>query len=360
MTAGTVHARSREAQGELIRRVLSCPDCSVELNADLSCGKCGRSFVAQSDGVISALPKGLEELRQSKEEIQDSIDSGRSGTDSVAMYERAFHDEQAAYYDRLFADPQPVRSYYKWLVRNAISAQVRNCEFIVDLCCGTGKSSIPLAEAGLPVVAVDVSREMLRAYKRKCAQRGLSNVVFIHADASLPPLRPNSCPAITMIGGLHHIHEQAACVNVCGSALQPGGVLVLHEPLKSGCTSSLARMLSTVYTYMDLPRVWRAVRRRLGANPAPAPAANETLCDFTPYEKPFSSARELNALMPDYLSVVVLRSQGSLSFRELPPMLQNSAGSLIAAVIVRIDAWLSSREQNNWSGDAIFGAWKKK
>jgi ubiquinone/menaquinone biosynthesis C-methylase UbiE len=359
MTAGTVHAKNRQAEQELIRRVLSCPDCSLELRADLSCGSCRRSFVPQADGVISALPRGMEQLQQSKEDIQHSIDSGDAGTGSVAMYERAFHDEQASYYDKLFADPQPVRSYYKWLVRDAIQSHVRSSSFIVDLCCGTGKSSMPLAEAGVPVVAVDVSREMLRVYKRKCDEHGVSNVVFVHADASFPPLRGNSCAAITMIGGLHHIHEQAACVNVCCNALQSGGVLVFHEPLKSGRTSSLARMLSSLYICMDLPRMARALRRRLGASVSPAQPTDPGLCDFTPYEKPFSSAAELNALMPPTMRVAVLRSQGSLSFRELPPMLQNAAGSAVAAIIVRVDAWLSTRGQNNWAGDAIFGVWKK-
>ena len=236
-----------------------------------------------------------------KEQLQTVIDAAGPGEhgQSVVLYEQAFHDEQAPHYDSLFADPLPLTTYYRHLVRVQMYGYLMEGPFIVDLCCGTGKSSAPLIERGLTVIGMDVSREMLRIYRKK--SRGKLNPILIHADASRPPLRTGSCAALSMIGGLHHIPDRAGSLRSCCDALSSGGLLILHEPLKTGRTSSLARLLQNVYAVTDPVRVYSAIRRRLGlkerkragGTTAPAP-----LLDFTPYERPFTSPDELLAAMP--------------------------------------------------------------
>ena len=127
---------------------------------------------------------------------------------------------------------------------------------MVDLCCGTGKGPPPLVERGLTVVGIDVSREMLRVYRRKCRDSG--NPILIHADASRPPLRQDSCLALSMIGGLHHIPDRIGSLEFCCAALSQGGLLILHEPLKTGRHSRLARLLEKRVRATDPARVWAA------------------------------------------------------------------------------------------------------
>src|ERR1035437_3725885 len=245
----------------VVARILCCPDCESELSSTLKCPSCSRSFMPQEDGIISALPARMEAVSQNKDSIKKVIDTSGPGQhgETIVLYEKAFHDEQAAYYDKLFANPLPLSEYYKRLVRHQIYSYIRRQQqrCVVDLCCGTGKSSMALVERGLLVVGLDVSREMLRVYRQKCKEN--ANLILIHADASHPPLRKGSCDAITMIGGLHHIQERAECVASCCDALAANGLFILHEPLQTGKTSKIAVLLENFYALTDPGRVWAAV-----------------------------------------------------------------------------------------------------
>jgi SAM-dependent methyltransferase len=351
---------STAAASELIARILRCPDCGGSLAIDLHCGGCGRSFRPAEDGIISALPTVMQRGAANKEALQSAIDAGAPAHDeTVVLYEQAFHDEQAPHYDSLFGDPLPLRSYYHYLVGVQIFDHLRDVPFVVDLCCGTGKSSAPLIEQGLTVVGMDVSREMLRVYRDKCA--GGAGPILIHADASRPPLHRDSCPALSMIGGLHHIPDRAGSLQSCCDALRGGGLLILHEPLKTGRRSTLARVLENVYAVTDPARVWSAIRRRVGLPVDRKPAtADVSVPDFTPYERPFTSTDELTAAMPQQMRAIVLRGQGVLSFREFAPPLQRSLGRPLAALIVRADDWLSRKSSLQCSGDALFGVFQKQ
>jgi SAM-dependent methyltransferase len=307
----------------------------------------------------------MEHSLQDKNQIQSAIGATGPGEhgERVVLYEQAFHDEQASYYDKLFADPLPLLVYYQRLISRQIYSYVRQQPFVVDLCCGTGKSSLPLVERGIFVVAVDVSREMLRIYKRKCDEKGYRNVLFIHADASRPPLQPDSCGAITMIGGLHHIQDREGSIHHCHRALAKNGLLILHEPVQTGHTSPVARFLENLYAATDPGRAWRAVKRRLGsgaARPGAVPA-EPALADFTPYERPFHSSEELLALMPPQTEVAAIRSQGVLSFHEFAPPLQKirALALPLAAAVVQLDDWLSGDARKQQSGDALFAVCRK-
>jgi ubiquinone/menaquinone biosynthesis C-methylase UbiE len=358
---GRTTPRLTAGQIELVRRILSCPDCRSAIDQELVCPSCRRSFYPEEDGIISALPANMDGLNRGKEQLESLIESGGEGQDgrNVVLYERAFHDEQAQYYDHLFADPLPLRKYYEYLVGSIIAPLIRDKAFEVDLCCGTGKSSLPLAKRGIDVVGIDISREMLRIYARKAAQLP-GKIVLIHADASRPPLRVNSCSAITMIGGLHHIPDREGCVEICCRALTDGGRLILHEPLKSGDTSGLSRFADNAYAICDLGRVWAAMGRRLGMpSRGGSTAVMEEPADFTPYERPFLSAGELSAMIPGAMKTETLRSQGNLSFRGFPPIFQGRVGLAPAWFVVRVDAWLSRTGRAGWSGDALFGVFRK-
>jgi ubiquinone/menaquinone biosynthesis C-methylase UbiE len=363
MTMLGEHSANRAAQleshvRELIARILQCPDCQITIDAQLTCPTCRRSFVPAHDGIINAMPTSMGAAGESKESLQHSIEGGACDAQTrVVLYEQAFHDEQAPHYDRLFADPLPLRSYYHHLVHSQIYGFVRRAPFVIDLCCGTGKSSAPLLDRGLTVVGIDVSREMLRIYRAKWPD--VRNPVLIHADASRPPLRPGSCPAVSMVGGLHHIPDRAGALDACCAALQPGGVLLLHEPLKTGRRSKIARLLENVYAITDPHRVRSAIRRRLGL-PVASTSQPAEVEDFTPYERPFTSSQELQDVVPSQLRTLSLRGQGLLSFREFSPPLQRWAGRPLAALVVRADDWLSRTSALKWSGDALFGAFQKE
>ena len=340
----------------LAARILCCPDCQSQLTAELVCTSCRRSLYPGPEGIIPAMPTGMQTELHDTEQIRNVIDTSGPGSygENIVLYEQAFHDHQADYYDRLFADPLPLSAYYKHLVREQIYSCVQNREFVVDLCCGTGKSSLPLIERGLHVVGVDVSRKMLELYRRKCPS---DKLLLVHADASRPPLRRASCQALIMIGGLHHIQDREGFVQSCCNALGPDGLLIYHEPLKTGSSTPASRFVENLYALLDPERVSRAIRRRLGLA-VRVPIAAEELADFTPYERPFSSIEELGELMPATMRTETLRSQGVLSFRTFPPNLQGTVGRSLASAVIWLDQFLGKRHPD-WSGDALFAAFRK-
>lgn len=345
------------------RLILSCPDCHTATTEELRCNSCGRCFQPAEDGIISALRTDLEARPTSQNEVEQLIrqtGEGEQGA-NVVRYEQLFHDEQATYYDTLFADPLPLREYYKRMVLTQIYPMVRNQPFVVDLCCGTGKSSLPLLERGILVVGIDVSRQMLRIYQNKCRAAGFNHVLLIHADASRPPLRPASCHAITMIGGLHHIRDQAGCVTACCQALAVSGRLVFHEPLHTGKRSRVSRVLENLYALLEPKRLKAAIGRRIGfpVQALPSDHTQGTALSFSPYEKPFTSAAELQALIPAEMTAILVRSQGIVSLREFPSLLQGPLGIPLAHLVTLFDEYLAKRS-NAWDGDAIFAVFEKK
>src|SRR5712692_6876785 len=120
----------------LAARILCCPDCEADLGGNMVCPVCSRSLTPGGDGIISALPASMEADEQSKDQLRMAIDAaGREEhAGKIVLYERAFHDEQAPYYDTLFADPLPLGKYYEWLVRRQIYSYVPHQPFVVDLC----------------------------------------------------------------------------------------------------------------------------------------------------------------------------------------------------------------------------------
>lgn len=261
----------------------------------------------------------------------------------IVRFEEAFHDTQAAYYDEILTSPEPIRTYYGGLATD-ICRLVQGSSFVVDLCAGTGKGSLPLLKRGIPVTAIDVSAKMLDAYARKATGLPLTT---IHADCTNPPLAPDSCPAILMIGGLHHIPDRATAVANACRALTPGGLLIVHEPLISGQSHWLSRVLTNVDALLDVPRVLRALRRRLGLH-VPTTVTDDRP-HFTPFEQPFRSAYELTALLPPTMQLIDLRSRIVLSDHAVCPALRPFSRAIVA-----IDNWLSRTGRAGWTGNAIW------
>jgi ubiquinone/menaquinone biosynthesis C-methylase UbiE len=269
---------------------------------------------------------------------------------TVVAFEQAFHDEQAPYYDALHTDREPLRTYCRVLIDD-IHRLTHGAEYVVDLCAGTGKSSLPLLERGVRVIAIDVSAEMLRIYRRKAAQ--YPKLTLIHADATHPPLDANTCPAILMIGGLHHIPDrQLAVANAC-RALRRGGLLIIHEPVITGRSHWLVPALRNLDALTDLPRVARALRRRMGRLREIESTPDDRL-DFTPFERAFTSPEQLTALIPRDMRILDLRSRMILSDCEVGRHLRP-----LASLIVAVDNWLSRSGRAGWSGNAIWGVFQK-
>jgi SAM-dependent methyltransferase len=134
-------------------------------------------------------------------------------------------------------------------------------ERVLEIGCGTGALTLPLAEAvgaAGRLVAVDISEPMLGLARRRVEERGLRNVTLLLGDAQVFAFEPAAFDVATSrMGVMFFVDPTAAFRNIAG-ALKPGGRLVF------ACWGALAENRHWLIAY-DL-----AVRR-LGP-PAPRPA----------------------------------------------------------------------------------------
>jgi len=93
----------------------------------------------------------------------------------------------------------------EWLARHA--SQLR----ILDLGCGLGHNTLPLAQAfpHAQVTAIDVAAPMLRYGHARARSLGVSNVAFIQADAEQPPFAEQSFDLVLTCMFLHETSRSA-------------------------------------------------------------------------------------------------------------------------------------------------------
>ena len=134
-------------------------------------------------------------------------------------------------------------------------------ESVLEIGCGTGALTLPLAEAVGEhgrVVAVDISEPMLGAARQKVAERGLRNITLLLGDAQVFQLEPAAFDLATSRMGIMFFADPAAAFRNIGGALKPGGRLVF------ACWGPLAENRHWLISY-------DVALRHLGP-PAPQPA----------------------------------------------------------------------------------------
>ena len=102
-------------------------------------------------------------------------------------------------------------------------------ENVLEIGCGTGALTLPIAEAVGEhgrVVAVDISEPMLCAARQKIAERGLSNVTLHSGDAQVFAFEPAAFDLATSRMGVMFFADPAAAFRNIKGALKPGGRLI--------------------------------------------------------------------------------------------------------------------------------------
>lgn len=113
---------------------------------------------------------------------------------------------------------------------------------IVEVGCGKGHLLAELraarpARRGL-LLGCDVSRAVM-----SLPPAGLAGCM---ADGEFLPLRSGSVAAILFAGSLHHVIDYAAALREAVRVLQPGGLLVVYEPLTSWFSHAVHTLLDPV------------------------------------------------------------------------------------------------------------------
>jgi len=135
------------------------------------------------------------------------------GTEIARVYDKA----------RTLA-PETLRFWLDLVARDAAPA---SGSLIIDLGCGTGRFSEPLAEHfDARVMGVDPSSKMLEQARGKL--RG-DRVVFECASASALPVADGAADLVFMSMVLHHLDDAAAVARECRRVLRKGGHVALRN-----------------------------------------------------------------------------------------------------------------------------------
>jgi len=120
--------------------------------------------------------------------------------------------------------------YHKHLWCSARRLELTGEARVLDLCCGSGLSTVAL-RTELPqaqLVGLDASVGML---EQAAAKPGLRDVEWVHADATDPAAAGVEGPfdGILMAYGIRNVPDPDRCLRNLHDLLAPGGRLVLHE-----------------------------------------------------------------------------------------------------------------------------------
>lgn len=110
-------------------------------------------------------------------------------------------------------------------------AQARPGLTVMDLGCGNGQVSIPLARQGADVLAVDVSPAMADSLRAEADRQGLTALTVIAASVEELDLPAGSVDLIVSSYALHHLRDadKARLVLNAYRWLRPGGRLIIAD-----------------------------------------------------------------------------------------------------------------------------------
>ena len=95
---------------------------------------------------------------------------------------------------------------------------------VVDLCCGDGLFTAPLARMVHHVVAIDLDRQMLDLARAKVAAAGAENCEFIEANAyDVADWVSRPIAFVLMANTFHGVPEKERLARAVATILKPGG-----------------------------------------------------------------------------------------------------------------------------------------
>lgn len=102
-------------------------------------------------------------------------------------------------YDGLNTFLSDLQFYKKWMPKN------KNAK-ILELCCGTGRLTLPIAKEGYNICGVDYTSSMLEQAKAKASEVGLE-IDFIEADIRTLNLQEKFDLIFIPFNSIHHLYK---------------------------------------------------------------------------------------------------------------------------------------------------------
>ena len=135
------------------------------------------------------------------------------------------YNAAADFYD---ASPLSFWDYFGRRTIELVSLSSGSC--VLDVCCGSGASALPAAEAVGPegnVIGVDLAKQLLDLARTKAIQRRLSNIEFEVGDILSMRFPIASFDAVVCVFGIFFVPDMSKAVSELWSRIRPGGKLAV-------------------------------------------------------------------------------------------------------------------------------------
>jgi len=132
---------------------------------------------------------------------------------------------------------------YDKILKEIIYDYLKDCNYILEAGCGTGRFSIYLAKNGKKIVAMDTSKEMLNIAKQKAEKENVeTKIEFVESDIENIPFNDKSFDAVLSFAVLRHFKSPENGISELCRVMRGDGVMVIDI---------LNKM---IYQYYDLYR----------------------------------------------------------------------------------------------------------
>jgi SAM-dependent methyltransferase len=132
----------------------------------------------------------------------------------------------AKHYDG-WMDQEHYQTWIKWIQQQLSEGNLRGIR-LLELCCGTGRVTLPLAESGYAIWAVDQSEEMLAVAQQKSVDM-ITKIRWILGDMLDLKLKESFDAVLCINDGINYLRAPSELVRffqICHQHLKPEGLLI--------------------------------------------------------------------------------------------------------------------------------------
>ncbi|MFH0949397.1 MAG: class I SAM-dependent methyltransferase [Candidatus Aenigmatarchaeota archaeon] len=132
-------------------------------------------------------------------------------------------------WDSTYKEKGEIQTWVSDIVKNSIELlKKRNAKKVLDLCFGTGRHTVFLAENGFDVYGIDISKTGKAITERKIKEKNLKNIHLKIADMHDIPFDNNFFDAIIAVHALPHntLVGLKQTISEMERTLKPNGILI--------------------------------------------------------------------------------------------------------------------------------------
>ena len=110
----------------------------------------------------------------------------------------------------------------------------------IDVACGPGTFTRPLAKRVRRAVGVDLTPAMIEKARAEAAREGIANITFVCADVTALPFADGVAGIVSCGYAVHHMLEPSRALAEMVRVLRPGGRVVINDIIvDKGCDGAL-------------------------------------------------------------------------------------------------------------------------